>query len=101
MGMFDSFYDADGREWQTKAFDCDLDVWRIGDEFLADRAGDFQVEVISGYRAIQGDPHSEYLLDRSLVTVAGGTVTAVPAERDPSLMLLAYSGGILEMGAKP
>ena len=31
MGMFDSFIDRVGREWQTKELDCRLLVWRLGD----------------------------------------------------------------------
>ena len=42
MGMFDSFIDRVGREWQTKELDCRLLVWRLGDkiesEYLPERA---------------------------------------------------------------
>lgn len=31
MGMYDSFIDRVGREWQTKELDHALQVWRLGD----------------------------------------------------------------------
>lgn len=31
MGMFDSMYDDEDNEWQTKAFECGLDRFREGD----------------------------------------------------------------------
>jgi hypothetical protein len=31
MGMFDSFYDAQDNDWQTKAFGRSLAQWSIGD----------------------------------------------------------------------
>ena len=31
MGMFYSFYDHTGREWQSKEHGCTLRGWRIGD----------------------------------------------------------------------
>lgn len=97
MGMFDSFYDAQDREWQTKAFDRNLDVWRVGDEFPADGCVSFQVEVI-------GDAHGStfdgtYRTRDALVTVRDNVVAEVPAERDHTLPLVAYSGGLLEMGS--
>jgi hypothetical protein len=97
MGMFDSFYDADGREWQTKAFDCNLDVWRIGDAFPADGSIAFQVEVIGDAQGSTFD--GTYRTRDALVTVRDNLVAEVPAERDPTLPLIAYSGGLLEMGA--
>lgn len=32
MGMYDSFIDRAGREWQTKELDSTLQVWRLGDK---------------------------------------------------------------------
>lgn len=31
MGMYDSFIDRTGREWQTKKLDKALQTWRLGD----------------------------------------------------------------------
>lgn len=87
MGMFDSMIDARGREWQTKAFGRTLERWRIGDRVPADDA-DFQAKVI-------GDEAFGY--EYALVTVRGGVLTEVPAERDPQLLLVDYGGGYLEV----
>jgi hypothetical protein len=98
MGMFDRIYDATGREWQTKAFDCNLDTWVIGDTITADCAASYQVEVISSDgSSFRGD----FRLTESLATVRDNVVVAVPDDRDPSLPLVAYSGGLLEIGGRP
>lgn len=95
MGMFDSFYDQDDRDWQTKAFDCDLEVWRVGDPFSVDGSGAFQVEVIGDGRRIDG----RYTTTDSFVTIADGVVVEVPADRDHRLPLVGYSGGLLSIGS--
>ena len=84
MGMFDSFYDENGDEWQTKAMDCNLDVYDIGDR-LTEPPGDFQMEVIGG--------PLESGCEWAWVTVRGGVVAEVGVKRDPSLMAIGYSGG--------
>jgi len=48
MGMFDSLFDSKGREWQTKAFDCLLDEYRVGDLMPEADASTYQVEVLGG-----------------------------------------------------
>lgn len=90
MGMFDSLYDAKSNEWQTKAFDCDLDNYGIGDPIPADGALTFQVEILGERDG--GFPWS-------LATVRNGVLEAVDVDRDPTLPLVGYSGGVLEMGA--
>ena len=86
MGMFDSLNDAEGVEWQTKAFDCDLDRWTIGDRIATDEdyPATYQVEVIGGV------PWN------ALATIRDGVLVAVPTERDKSLPLVGYHGGIQE-----
>lgn len=86
MGMFDSMTDAEGVEWQTKAFDCDLDRWTIGDriETGEDYPASYQVEVIGGV------PWN------ALATIRDKVLVAVPAERDRSLPLVGYHGDIQE-----
>lgn len=97
MGMFDSFYDVAGVEWQTKAFDCDLLVWHVGDPLSADGPVAFQVEVIGdGHRNSEG----RYVTQDSFVTVRDGVVEAVNVARDPTLALVGYSGGLLEPPAR-
>lgn len=88
MGMFDSLYDADGQEWQTKAFDCQLDTYRVGDTIKAGFRGTYQVEVFGGPR-----PSVE-----SFATIRRGTLAAVPDARDPRLPLLDYSGRFVGTG---
>jgi hypothetical protein len=88
MGMFDSVYDADGNEWQTKAFDRVLAEWRIGDEFTT-AASDFQFKVYGGPGR----------LSDGIATVRNNILTAVPAERDETLPLIDYSGGLLDAGS--
>lgn len=90
MGMFDSLYDDAGREWQTKAFDCNLDEYRIGDSIEADSALSFQVEVISGVGTFPN-----YSLDESFATFRDGVLVSVGDERDDRLVLVGYSGGIV------
>ncbi|WP_336698160.1 hypothetical protein [Curtobacterium sp. USHLN213] len=89
MGMFDSMIDADGREWQTKAFGRALERWRVGDQVPADDS-DFQARVL-------GDEAFGYKY--ALATVRDGVLTEVPAERDPLLLLVDYQGGYLESPA--
>jgi hypothetical protein len=88
MGMFDSVYDADGNEWQTKAFDRVLAEWSIGDEFTT-AASDFQFKVYGGPA-----PSSD-----AIATVRDNVLTAVPAERDGTLPLIDYQGGVLDVGS--
>jgi hypothetical protein len=90
MGMFDSLYDADGREWQTKAFDCNLDVYRIGDTVPADCAATYQVEVMTS----DGDWRNRTFTD-SLATVRDGVLSTIPDQRDERLPLLNYSGHVV------
>ena len=87
MGMFDSFYDEGGREWQTKAFDRNLDEWHVGDPFPADGPGSFQVEVL-------GDgPNRDDFRD-SFATIRSGRVEGVDVPRDTALPLVRFGGGL-------
>lgn len=89
MGMFDSLYDSDNNEWQTKAFGCALTEYNIGDRLPALPA-DFQVEVFGG-------PSGQASRD-AYATIRGGVLIAVPVERDASLPLMDYYGRV-EVGA--
>ena len=83
MGMFDSLYDATGIEWQTKALNCELDRYRIGD-----RIGPlftYQAKVLGGPRG----EDSRY----AYATIRDGALVEVPAGRDETLPLLGYYGG--------
>jgi hypothetical protein len=99
MGMFDSFYATPGyeyeHEWQVKAYGCVLDTWHVGDRLPDDHpTRTYQVEVIGG-----SSPGERGASRWSFATVVDGVLVAVPVDRDPSLPLIAYSGGLLEDGA--
>lgn len=82
MGMFDSFYGADGSEWQTKALGRSLDRWDIGDPVPGPPI-DYQAEVIGG-------PRMPGNAGWSFVTIRSGVLSSVNDERDPKLPLLLY-----------
>lgn len=86
MGMFDRMYDADGNEWQTKAFGRTLDEWSVGDN-IPTEVPDFQVECMA---EIDGE------FVHSFATVLDCKLAELPAERQPALTLISYGGGILE-----
>ena len=85
MGMFDSFYDADGNEWQTKAFGCNLDRYTSNDNVPAS-IDDFQVEVLGGMRGAKSQD--------ALATIRDRKLSKVPDVRDESLPLMDYHGYI-------
>ena len=91
MGMFDSLYDDAGTEWQTKAFACLLDTYRVGDAIPcpddAPSLDTFQVQVLGGGRGAFID---------SFATVRDGILAAVPDDRDVTLPLIDYAGGLRE-----
>lgn len=82
--MFDSLYDRDGTEWQTKAFGCDLAGYRVGDQLPA-APFDYQLKVLGG------EHHLNYLY--SYATVSAGYLASVNDPRDETLPLLDYYGG--------
>jgi len=86
--MFDSMYDARGREWQTKAFGRSLHSWRIGDT-IESEVPSFQAKVLGSMEGQSGF---------TLATVRDSTLVQLPAPRDPSLPLIDYGGGLLDTG---
>lgn len=82
MGMFDSLYDAEGHEWQTKALDCTLDRYQIGDDFGPPFT--YQAKVLGGPRGA----NSRY----AYATIRDGVLVEVPTDRDETLPLLDYHG---------
>lgn len=95
MGMLDSIYDANGDEWQTKAFGCSLRCWKVGGPLDEAEGGSFQVEVLGGPFAPIGE---ESRIVDGLATVRAGVIEAVPADRDYSLPLMNYSGHVIDWG---
>lgn len=79
MGMFDSFYD-DGQEWQTKALDRALTVWRIGDSVPV--PFDCQIEAIG--------PGDDF--PYAYATIRGGALVEVTDVRDELLPRIPYGG---------
>lgn len=80
MGMFDSLYDEDGNEWQTKAFARTLAAYNIGDKMPVPEP-DCQVEVYSGRRSADG-----------IATIRDGALFLVPDYRDVNLPLIPFYG---------
>lgn len=81
MGMFDSFYDAEGGEWQTKALGRVLSRWDIGDPVQV--PFDCQMEAL-------GEVDGEFVY--GLATIREGVLRQVPAARDHTLPLIPYGG---------
>ena len=92
MGMFDSLYDADGDEWQTKAYECLCLTWQLGDTLgrprLADDVSTYQVEVLGWPGAEDG-----------YATVRDDVLVTIGTDRDPSLPLVGYRGALRGEGA--
>lgn len=85
MGMFDSMYDASGAEWQTKAFHCVLDRYRLGDELPFIGTDSYQVEICGG-----PDRPADYI--DSYATIRGNSLASIHDGRDETLPLLDYHG---------
>lgn len=83
MGMFDSLYDKDRTEWQTKAFGCVLASYQLGDA-LPGPPIDYQLDICGG-------PHGAY--EDSHATIRGGILEALDVPRDHSLPFMDYHGG--------
>lgn len=89
MGMFDSLYDARSNEWQTKAFGCALDTYDIGDRIASDAPGSYQVEIL-------GPCGTTDVADYSFATIRDGVLSSVNDKREPALLLLNYSGVVID-----
>jgi len=85
--MFDSLIDAKGDDWQTKAFECELNTYRIGDAMPGPIPA-YQVEVLGG-----GGEIGRFI--DSLATVRDGVLASIPDVRDEHLALIHYFGGII------
>jgi hypothetical protein len=88
MGMFDSLYDANGNEFQTKAFECLLTEYHIGDDVDA-MLFTYQVEIFGG-------PNNE----DSYATVVDGTIIAIDVPRDETFTLINYYGHVMSRGKR-
>ena len=89
MGMFDSLFPRKrsenldfSNEWQTKAFDCVLNGYFIGDKMPTPLGVQtYQVEVLGG-------PDTDFMW----ATVESGILTEVGVDRDENLPALWYMG---------
>lgn len=89
MGMYDSFIDHEGREWQTKELDNRLLVWRLGDTINSEhipKRGTVNV------RVYDYDEHKKQLVDATVtitdsivksITPDKKTTTTTPADPTP------------------
>lgn len=73
MGMYDSFIDRTGREWQTKELDNALQVWRPGDTIDSEhipKRGTVNI------RVYDFDEQKKQLVDAT-VTITDGIVKSI------------------------
>lgn len=88
--MFDRLYVGDV-EWQTKAYDCNLDNYFVGDEMPSihkDYPDSYQVEILGGEHIFTKRSR------RSLATVVDGVLVSIDNERVRSLPLIDYGGNL-------
>lgn len=93
MGMFDSLYDEQGREWQTKAFGNVLAEYRTG-ELLPGPPFAYQFKILGGGNFEEG----EKFMDAFATADEDGRLASFPDERDVTLPLLDYHGGWVKAG---
>lgn len=81
MGMFDSFYDNNGNEWQTKAFDCTLASTEITERVPEQRHGGLNVTTGAHQVECIGDSRDGWLQfeDGYFIDVTTQPVPGVPA----------------------
>lgn len=78
MGMYDSFIDRTGREWQTKELDNRLLVWRLGDTIDSEhipKRGTVKV------RVYDYDEQKKQLVDAT-VTITDSIVKSITPDRE-------------------
>lgn len=92
MGMFDSMYDDQNNEWQTKAYDCALDRFREADPMPHPKGIAWPAPSAYQVRVFSGSPFHEAQKD-AYATIRNVVLESVPDERDESLPLIDYHGG--------
>lgn len=78
MGVYDSFIDRTGREWQTKQLDNVLRVWRLGDNIDSDyipKRGTVKV------RVYDFDEHKKQLVHATVV-ITNGVVKSIRPDKE-------------------
>ena len=107
MGMFDSLYDDRGNKWQTKAYGCNLDEWKVGDKMPRESGGGtaghplvdplpdaYQVAIFGGARDAWDSGRDAW------ATVLAHVLIEIGVGRDPNLPAVDYYGGPA-MGGRP
>ena len=79
MGLFDSLHDGSGREFQTKALDCILHNYFLGERICVPNLPDFQIQILGVGSGCE-----------SFATIRGQKLVGVNVPRDPNLPLLDY-----------
>ena len=93
MGMFDSMYDDQDNEWQTKAFECGLDRFREGDPMPHPNGIAWPAPAVYQVKVYGGPRFTEPARGDAFATIRNSYLTTVPAERDETLPLIDYHGG--------
>ena len=78
MGVYDSFIDRVGREWQTKELDNTLRVWRLGDNIDSEhipKRGTVNIRVYNY------DKTKKELVDAT-VTITDSIVQSIKPDRE-------------------
>lgn len=78
MGMYDSFIDRVGREWQTKELDHALQVWRLGDTIDSEYIPKRRTVKI---RVYDFDEHKKELV-YATVKVVNGIVKSIRPDKE-------------------
>lgn len=77
MGVYDSFIDRTGREWQTKELDCALQVWRLGDRIESEHIPSRGTVTV---RVYYYDKQKRELVDAT-VKVVNGVVKSIRPDK--------------------
>lgn len=78
MGMYDSFIDRVGREWQTKRLDKTLRVWRPGDNIDSEHIPKHGTVKI---RVYDYDEHKKELV-YATVKIVNSTVKSIRPDKE-------------------
>lgn len=78
MGMYDSFIDHEGREWQTKELDCTLQIWRPEDKI---ESGCIPEQSIVNIRVYDYDESKKQLV-YATAKVINGIVKSITPNKD-------------------
>lgn len=78
MGVYDSFIDRTGREWQTKDLDNTLRVWRLRDDIDSDY---IPQRGTVNLRVYDFDEHKKQLVHATVV-ITNGVVKSIRPDKE-------------------